>query len=69
MATFEEIRQAMINAEDDGSVINGAFGPHREPCIYWVDSDFIIVYITDDETFNAEMLTEDMIDDLIIEER
>ena len=69
MKTFEELRLAMINAEDRGLVYNGAFGADNEPCTYWVVGDYIVTYLTDDETFDATMLTEDMMDDLIVEER
>ena len=69
METFEEIRQALRDAEDRGLACYSIFGAHNEPCAYWVCGDYIITYLTDDETFNAEMLTEDMLDDLIFEER
>ena len=69
MKTFEELRLAMINAEDRGLVYNGAFGADNEPCTYWIVGDYVVTYLTDDETFDATMLTDDMMDDLIIEER
>lgn len=69
MLEFEELRMAMINAEDRGLVYNGAFGADNEPCTYWVVGDYIVTYLTDDVVFDATMLTEDMMDDLIIEER
>lgn len=69
MLEFEELRQAMINAEDRGLVYNSVFGVDSEPCTYWVVGDFIVTYLTDDEVFDATMLTEDMMDDLIVEER
>jgi hypothetical protein len=69
MATFEELRLAMINAEDRGLVYNGGHRAHNEPCTYWIVGDYIVTYLTDDEDFDATMLTEDMMDDLIIEER
>ena len=71
MTTIEEvcIRQALMDAEDRGLVYNGAFGADNEPCTYWVTDDYVITYLTDDDTFDATMLTEDMMDELIIEER
>jgi hypothetical protein len=69
METFEELRLAMINAEDRGLAYNSVFGMDSEPCTYWLVGDYIVTYLTDDEDFNAEMLTEDMMDELIIEER
>lgn len=69
METYEELRQGMINAEDKGQFYNGTFGADNEPCTYWVTDDYIVTYLTDDEDFDASMLTDDMMDDLIIEER
>ena len=69
MAIDKGLKQAMINAEDRGLVYNGGHGAHNEPCTYWVVGDYIVTYLTDDETFGATMLTEDMMDELIIEER
>ena len=67
MAKIEDlVRQALCDAEDHGMCYNGAFGA---PCTYWVVGDYIVTYYTDDEDFFAEMLTEDMMDELIIEER
>ena len=69
MATIEDlIRQALRDAEDDCLVFMGTFGAHNVPCTYWEVGDYIVTYLTDDEDFNATMLTEDMMDDLIIEE-
>jgi len=34
---------------------------------YWIVGDYEVSYITDDLDFSAEMLTEDMMDELIIE--
>ena len=69
MATKDDlIRQALIIAEDNGLAYNGGFGAHNVPCTYWVVGDYIVTYMTDDEDFDASMLTEDMIDDLIIDE-
>ena len=67
MATIEDlIRQVLCDAEDRGLVYNGASGA---PCTYWVVGDYIVTYLTDDEDFFAEMLTDDMMDELIIEVR
>ena len=69
MATIEDlIRQTLRDAEDDGLVFMGTFGAHNVPCTYWVVGDYIVTYLTDDGDFSATMLTEDMMDDLIIEE-
>ena len=62
------VRQAMINAENKGMAYNGA-GANDEPCTYWLLDDYIITFLTDDETFDAAWLSDDMMDDLIIEER
>lgn len=69
MTPFEELKQALINAEDWGLAYSGGHGAHNVPCTYWLTEDHIVTYLTDDEDFSAEMLTEDMMDDLIIEER
>ena len=63
------IRLVLINAEDDGRIYNGTFGADNVPCTYWIVGNYIVTYITDDEDFDASMITEDMLDDLIIEER
>ena len=62
--------QALRNAENNGwycNGYNGGFGAHDETCTYWLVGDYIVIYLTDDLNFNADMLTEDMLDDLIIE--
>ena len=69
METFEEIRQALRDAEDSGMYFIGSFGMDSEPCTRWIVGDYMVTYLTDDGDFNAEMLTEDMMDELIIEER
>ena len=69
MTTIGEIRQDMINAENEGRVYNATFGEHSEPGICWMGRDYIIVYVTDDETLDATMLTEDIMDEMTIEER
>lgn len=67
--TNDMIREAMINAEDRGLVYFGEHGADREPCTYWIVGDYIVTYLTDDLGFDATMLSDDMMDDLIIEER
>lgn len=62
------LRCVMINAEDEGCYYNGVYGAYNEPCTYWFVGDYIITYLTDDPGFHASMLTDDMMDDLIIEE-
>ena len=71
MATIEKvcIRQALRDAEDHGMYFIGAFGAGSEPCTRWIVGDYLVTYLTEDADFNAEMLTEDMIGELIIEER
>lgn len=68
MATIEELRQYMINAEDNG--MSGRHSVQSAGCVlyYWLVGYHIITYITDDEEFVASMLTEDMMDELFIEE-
>ncbi len=67
--TIEGIREMLIEAEDKGHCYNGVFGADEELCTYWVTDDYIITYLTDDPDFGAGMLTEDQMDDLIVEER
>ena len=69
MTTIEELRQGMINAETRGLVYNGAFGADCKPCTYWIVGDYVITLLTDDEDLSASMLTEDMMDELVIQER
>jgi len=59
---------AMLGAEYNGEYYNDGYGADNELCTCWSVGDYTVVYLTDDEDFNAEMLTEDMMDDLIIEE-
>ena len=61
---------ALRQAEDDGRYYNGYNGAYvkDEPCTYWLVGDYVVTYLTDDPDFNAEMLTEEMMDELIIEE-
>ena len=70
MTTIGEvcIRQALMDAEDRGHTYNGLYGARNVPCIYWIVGDYIITFMTDDQDFSASMLTEDMFDDLIIDE-
>ena len=65
------LRQVMINVEEEGMFHNGGYGAYNEPCTYWVVGDYIITYLTDNLDFHAgkAMLSDDMMDDLIIEER
>ena len=70
MATMDGlIIQVLMDAEDNGHAYNGMYGAHCVLCTYWVVGDYIVTYMTDDQDFSASMLTEDMMDDLIIEER
>ena len=61
------LRGVMIIAEDKGQYYNGGYGAYNAPCTFWVVGDYIITYLTDNWGFNASMLTDDMMDDLIIE--
>ena len=68
MATYEELRESMIDAED-----NGRSGRYSDQCdqyvlYYWLVDDRVITYTTEDEDFDAWMLTEDMMDELVIKE-
>jgi hypothetical protein len=64
-----DLRCVMINAEEEGMFYKGGYGAYNEPCTFWIVGDYIITYLTDNLEFNAGMLSEDMMDDLIIEER
>lgn len=59
--------RALHDAEVRGRCYNGGFGAHDEPCTYWVVGDYIVTYLTDNLEFHAGMITDDMLDDLIIE--
>jgi hypothetical protein len=61
------LKCVMIDAEDKGRYFNGVYAEYNEPCTYWKVGDYVIMYLTDDLGFHAGMLTEDMMDDLIIE--
>ena len=60
---------ALRDAEDNGLYCNG-YGAYVKYslCTYWLVGDYTVTYLTGDPDFNADMLTEDMMDDLIIEE-
>lgn len=62
------LRRAMCIAEDRGRSYNGVYGPHNEPCTYWLVGDYKVTYLPDNLDFDTEMLTEEMMDGLIIEE-
>ena len=61
---------ALLQAEYKGMCFNGYNGVYvkDEPCTYWLVGDYVVTYLTDDLDFCVDMLTEDMMDDLIIEE-
>lgn len=59
--------QALRDAERRGRCQCGGNRINDEPRTYWLVGDYIVTYLTDDLNFNADMLTEDMLDDLIIE--
>jgi len=60
---------ALRHAEDNGKYYNGYNGVYvkDELCTYWLVGDYIVTYLTDNLDFSAEMLTEAMMDELIIE--
>jgi len=64
----EVMWQALRQAEANGRRYNGYNGVYvkDELCTYWLVGGYIVTYLTDDMDFNAEMLTEDMMDNLII---
>jgi hypothetical protein len=57
---------ALRHAEDEGMCRNDYY--MGELCTVWVVGDYEVTCISNDLDFCAEMLTEDMMDDLIIEE-
>lgn len=65
--------QALRDAENDGKSYNDFYIPpilNRslwESCTCWRVGDYIITYLTDDEGFEVDMLTDEMMYDLIIE--
>lgn len=60
------LRDALKYAENDGRCYIEEHDICR--CIYWRVADYIIIYLTDDEDFEVDMLTDDEMYDLIIEE-
>ena len=60
--------KALRDAENNRRRYNDGYGEHNIPCTFWVVGDYIIIYLTNNWEFHAEMLTEDMMGDLIIEE-
>ena len=63
------LKRVMSNAEEEGMFYKGGYGVYNELCTFWIVGDYIITYLTDNLEFNAGMLSEDMMYDLIIEER
>ena len=61
----DNFRHLLRNAEGNGMCYNGE--NRGQPCTYWIVGDYDVTYITDDLGFYERMLTEDMMDDLIIE--
>ena len=61
----EVMWQALRQAEANGRRYNG-YGIYDEPCTYWMVGDYVVTYLNNDLFFNATMLTEAMMDDLII---
>lgn len=58
--------QAMRDAENDGQAFNGV--DEEKSYIYWDVGDYLVSLITYNRVLSVEMLTEDMMYDLIIEE-
>jgi hypothetical protein len=66
--------RALFQAEDNGECYNSVYTVKDDSdtyeiagCTYWKVGDYEITHITDDLNFSARMLTEDMMNDLIIE--
>lgn len=59
---------ALRDAERRGRCQCGGNRINDEPRTYWIVGDYIVTYLTDDLNFSARMLTEEMMNDLIIEE-
>lgn len=61
---------AMRDAEDSGLHYNGYNGVYVKDklCTYWLVGNYTVTYLTDGSDFNTDMLTEEMMNDLIIEE-
>ena len=65
-STVKEVMwHALRQAEERGRCHTGGY---KEPYTYWKIGAFKVTYFTDDLFFNSTMLTEEMMDDLIIEE-
>ena len=60
--------QALRDAENNGRRYTDGYGEPNIPCTFWIVGDYIIIYLTNNWEFHAGMLTEDILDDLIIEE-
>ena len=60
--------QALRQAEGRGRCYTGGYRAGHEPYTYWKIGAYKVTYFTDDLFFNTTMLTEEMMDDLIIEE-
>lgn len=63
---YDVMWRALYVAEDLGSCHNDYY--EGKFCTCWEVGDYNIMYITDNEDFSIMMLTEEMMDDLIIEE-
>ena len=63
----DNFRHLLRNAEDNGKYYIDGYGEHNIPCTYWVIGDYIVTYLTNNWEFHADMLTDEMMDDLIIE--
>ena len=61
------LRRAMWEAEENGQCHSDVYGPYYQPCTYWIIGDYIVTYLTEDPYFCASLLTEEMLDGLIIE--
>jgi len=69
MATFEELKQEMINAEN--AEMSGRLSGRCAWRVwqYWNLGNRTVFYFTDDEDLDVGMLTEDMMDELMIVEK
>lgn len=61
------LHRALRDAEGRGRSHNG-MDDDGTCYTYWMVGDYIVTYLTNDLNFNADMLTEDMMGNLIIEE-
>ena len=64
----EAVWCALREAETRGRCYNGGYRAGYESCTYWKIGDYKVTYFTDDPLFISTKLTEEMMDDLIIEE-